>query len=85
MYLQNSLAFKIIFGGIENAKNNFWDINGYFILWACITLRDIVIDEKPKKAARIKIIFFPETYMSTRDRPYLDEMLQQLRKSKRRM
>jgi len=41
------------------------------------------MDEKQKKAARIKIIFFPETYMSTRDRPYLDEMLQQLRKSKK--
>ncbi|HEB73712.1 MAG TPA: hypothetical protein ENJ03_00630 [Candidatus Desulfofervidus auxilii] len=48
-----------------------------------ITLKDIVMDEKQKKAARIKIIFFPETYMSTRDRPYLDEMLQQLRKSKK--
>jgi len=48
-----------------------------------ITLKDIVMDEKQKKAARIKIIFFPESYMSTRDRPYLDEMLQQLRKSKK--
>jgi len=50
-----------------------------------ITLKDIVLDEKQRRTARIKIIFFPESYMSTRDRPYLDEMLQQLRKSKRRM
>ena len=51
-----------------------------------ITLKDIVWDENDKskrKAARIKIIFFPESYMSSRDRPYLDEMLQQLRKSKK--
>ena len=48
-----------------------------------ITLKDIVMDEKQEKAARIKIIFFPESYMSSRDRPYLDEMLQQLRKSKK--
>ena len=32
---------------------------------------------RPKEAA-IKIIFFPESYMSSRDRPYLDEMLDQL-------
>ena len=50
-----------------------------------ITLKDIVLDETQRRAARIKIIFFPESYMSTRDRPYLDEMLQQLRNSKRRM
>ena len=50
-----------------------------------ITLKDIVLDKTQRRAARIKIIFFPESYMSTRDRPYLDEMLQQLRKSKRRM
>ena len=50
-----------------------------------ITLKDIVLDKTQRRAARIKIIFFPESYMSTRDRPYLDEMLQQLRNSKRRM
>ena len=33
--------------------------------------------DRPKEAA-IKIIFFPESYMSSRDRPYLDEMLNQL-------
>lgn len=31
------------------------------------------------RAARIKIIFFPESYMSSRDRPFLDEMLEQLK------
>ncbi len=46
-----------------------------------ITLKGIVY-ENQRKAARIKIIFFPETYMSSRDRPYLDEMLEQLRKRK---
>jgi anthranilate/para-aminobenzoate synthase component II len=44
-------------------------------------LKEIVKDKSDameKKAATIKIIFFPESYMSSRDRPYLDEMLQQL-------
>ncbi|GAB61876.1 MAG: hypothetical protein DWB56_08225 [Candidatus Jettenia sp.] len=45
-----------------------------------ITLHKIAVDEKGKKAVTIDIIFFPETYMNSRDRPYLDEMLEQLRK-----
>lgn len=45
-----------------------------------ITLHGIV---KERKAIDIKIIFFPETYMSSRDRPYLDQMLEQLRKGKK--
>lgn len=49
-----------------------------------ITLKEIVKDQEGKKAANIKIIFFPETYMSSRDRPYLDEMLEQLMKSKKK-
>ncbi len=31
----------------------------------------------------LKIVFFPESYMSSRDRPYFDEMIQQLRKINR--
>ncbi|MEW6584516.1 MAG: hypothetical protein AB1442_02775 [Nitrospirota bacterium] len=44
-----------------------------------VTLKEIGTDERGKKVARIKIIFFPDTYMSGRDRPYLDEMLEQLK------
>lgn len=48
-----------------------------------IILKKILKDEHGKKAVNIKIIFFPESYMTSRDRPYLDEMLGQLMKSKR--
>ncbi|MDL1977966.1 MAG: hypothetical protein LWX52_07725 [Deltaproteobacteria bacterium] len=51
-----------------------------------VVLKEIVRDTSDameKKAVTIKIIFFPERYMSSRDRPYLDEMLQQLRKTDR--
>lgn len=48
-----------------------------------ITLNEIVTDkDTDDKAVDIKVIFFPETYMSGRDRPYLEEMLGQLRKGK---
>lgn len=48
-----------------------------------ITLNGIVTDTSTgDKAVDIKVIFFPESYMSGRDRPYLDEMLEQLRKGK---
>ena len=47
-----------------------------------IILKKILKDEHGKKAINIKIIFFPESYMTSRDRPYLDEMLGQLMKSK---
>ena len=50
-----------------------------------ITLDNILYnanDEKSPPRAEIKVIFFPETYMSSRDRPYLDEMLEKLHKSK---
>ena len=46
-----------------------------------VTLKDIAEDEKGKRAA-IKVLFFPETYMSSRDRPYLEEMLNQLYNSR---
>ena len=36
------------------------------------------INESAPKSAVIKIIFFPESYMSSRDRPYMDEMINQL-------
>ncbi|MFN3533024.1 MAG: hypothetical protein ACK41Q_11005, partial [Candidatus Brocadia sp.] len=50
-----------------------------------ITLNEIVTNKKTgEKAVDMKIIFFPETYMSSRDRPYLDDMLGQLRKGKGR-
>lgn len=48
-----------------------------------IILKKILKDEHGKKAVNIKIIFFPESYMTSRDRPYLDEMLGQLMKNKR--
>ncbi len=48
-----------------------------------ITLsKDIGKDADGKMIAAVKIIFFPEAYMSGRDRPYLDEMLAQLRQTK---
>lgn len=50
-----------------------------------ITLDNILYNENDNnslKRAEIKVIFFPETYMSSRDRPYLDEMLEKLHKSK---
>ena len=48
-----------------------------------MTFKEIVTDDEGKKAVNLKVIFFPETYMSSRDRPYLDEMLQQLTSSKK--
>jgi|GEM_PF-1827840 len=45
-----------------------------------ITFKGISYTEDRQKVATIKVIFFPETYMSSRDRPFLDEMLQQLHK-----
>lgn len=50
-----------------------------------VTLDNILYNENDKnslKRAEIKVIFFPETYMSSRDRPYLDEMLEKLHNSK---
>lgn len=47
-----------------------------------ITLNEIITDKRGDKIVDIKVIFFPETYMSGRDRPYLQEMLGQLRKGK---
>ena len=47
-----------------------------------IMLNGVKKDQDGKKAVNIKIIFFPESYMTSRDRPYLDEMIGQLRKSK---
>ncbi len=43
-----------------------------------ITLKDINTDGG-EKIAKLKIIFFPDNYMSGRDRPYLDEMLGQIK------
>jgi hypothetical protein len=43
-----------------------------------ITYKGIKTDDKGKAAVGMKIIFFPESYMSSRDRPHLDEMLQHL-------
>jgi hypothetical protein len=42
-----------------------------------ITLQNIGII-KDRKIVQMKVIFLPETYMSARDRPYLEEMLRQL-------
>lgn len=53
-----------------------------------ITFKGILTDETETErgnAVKIKVIFFPETYMSSRDRPYLEEMLDQLRTSKKGM
>jgi uncharacterized Rmd1/YagE family protein len=48
-----------------------------------ITLNEILTNKNTgDKTVDIKVIFFPESYMSGRDRPYLDEMLEQLRKGK---
>ena len=41
-----------------------------------ITLKSVVTDSSDgSKAADLSIMFFPESYMSSRDRPFLDEML----------
>jgi uncharacterized Rmd1/YagE family protein len=48
-----------------------------------ITLKEIGNDKDGNKTVTIKVIFFPEGFMSSRDRPYLDEMLEQLRISKK--
>ncbi len=53
-----------------------------------ITFKGILTDETEKErgnAVKIKVIFFPESYMSSRDRPYLEEMLEQLRNNKKGM
>jgi hypothetical protein len=42
-----------------------------------ITLQNIGMVED-RKVLQMKVIFLPETYMSARDRPYLEEMLRQL-------
>ena len=47
-----------------------------------VTFKGIVTDGEGKQAVAMKIIFFPESYMSSRDRPYLDEMLQHLTRSR---
>ncbi len=45
-----------------------------------VTLKQIGIDSVSlKNVVTLKIIFFPETYMSGRDRPYLDEMLEKIK------
>jgi hypothetical protein len=49
-----------------------------------MTLKEFVKDENGKQAVKMKIIFFPENYMSSRDRPYLDEMLKQLMSGKKK-
>jgi len=41
--------------------------------------------EEKRKAVNLKVIFFPETYMSSRDRPFLDEMLNKLKESKEKI
>lgn len=51
-----------------------------------ITFKGTLTDETETErgnAVKIKVIFFPETYMSSRDRPYLEEMLDQLRMGKK--
>jgi hypothetical protein len=47
-----------------------------------VTFKGIVTDAEGKQAVAMRIIFFPESYMSSRDRPYLDEMLQHLTRSR---
>jgi hypothetical protein len=47
-----------------------------------VTFKGIVTDGEGKQAVAMRIIFFPESYMSSRDRPYLDEMLQHLTRSR---
>lgn len=46
-----------------------------------VTLKSIGKSNNGDRFVRIKLLFFPETYMSGRDRPYLDEMLAQLRQN----
>jgi hypothetical protein len=53
-----------------------------------ITFKGILTDEteiERGNAVKIKVIFLPESYMSSRDRPYLEEMLEQLRNNKKGM
>ena len=50
-----------------------------------ITLKRVVTDEEKRKAVNLKVIFFPETYMSSRDRPFLDEILNKLKENKEKI
>lgn len=48
------------------------------------TFKGVVIDSSDgERAAALKIMFFPESYMSSRDRPFLDEMLEYLKAASR--
>ena len=47
-----------------------------------ITLKRVVKDKEKRQGVTLKVIFFPETFMSSRDRPFLDEMLNKLKESK---
>jgi hypothetical protein len=49
-----------------------------------ITLQEIGTLGPEEKIVKMKVIFFPETYMSARDRPHLEEMLRQLIISKKK-
>jgi hypothetical protein len=48
-----------------------------------MTFKGIFTGREGKKAVDLKVIFSPETYMSSRDRPYLEEMSQQLTSSEK--
>jgi len=49
-----------------------------------VTLQEIGTLGPEKKIVKMKVIFFPETYMSARDRPHMEEMLRQLIVSKKK-
>lgn len=72
------LSFKLTYYDMPFIDNTKLFNNTRF----AVTLKGIGKDDKGNKFVNVKLIFFPETYMSGRDRPYLDEMLAQLRQGK---
>jgi len=68
-----SIRFKLNYYDTPFIENTKLSNNVRF----AITLQNIGIIED-RKIVQMKVIFLPETYMSARDRPYLEEMLRQL-------
>ena len=68
-----SIRFKLNYYDTPFIENTKLSNNVRF----AITLQHIGMIED-RKIVQMKVIFLPETYMSARDRPYLEEMLRQL-------
>jgi hypothetical protein len=68
-----SIRFKLNYYDTPFIENTKLSNNVRF----AITLQNVGMIED-RKIVQMKVIFLPETYMSARDRPYLEEMLRQL-------